>query len=71
MLVDDEVRANICDAEAASPDQSLVTRMPVSEMSACKLNYYGARVIQPLFPANKRTGLNISTRFVSWTLLRK
>jgi len=55
MLVDGEVRANICDAEAASPDQSLVTRMPVSEMSVYKLNYYGALVIQPLFPANKRT----------------
>ena len=55
MLVDDEVRANICDAEAATPDQSLVTRIPVSEMSAYKLNYYGARVMQPLFPANKHT----------------
>ena len=45
MLVDDGVRANICDAEAASPDQSLVTRMPVSEMLAYQLNYYGARVM--------------------------
>ncbi len=40
-------------------------------MLAYKLNYYRAPVTQPLFPANKCAGVNISTRFVSWILPQK